>query len=278
MTSFSKRYGYVPLESAFQRESVDNELRTMLWNVLNIFIWKRYAEGYQVRGRITKDIDALVSRLWLHFFNRDIDVLPSFMGSHYEEGAYDQLKSFFMSCVWYQVYDFIEAIAKDDGNLISEDGRKAINSVLERQNAAYRLVNNQFVEITDKNEIQAIELALSSSETPVQTHLNAALRMLSDKEAPDYRNSVKESISAVEAVCRLITSDDSATLGTALKRINTLHPAMSKAFNNLYGYSSDAPGVRHALNDQDSVSYADAKFMLVACSAFISYLKVAVSS
>lgn len=278
MTSFSKRYGYVPLKNAFQRESVDNELRTMLWNVLNLFIWRYYEEGNQRFSKITQDIDNLVARLWLHFFNRDIDALPSFISAPYEKGAYDQLKMFFMECVWYQVYDFIEAIAKDDGNLISEEGREAINSVLERQNAAYRLVNNQFVEITDKNEIQAIELALSSSETPVQTHLNTALRMLSDKEAPDYRNSVKESISAVEAACRLITADESATLGAALKRISSLHPAMSKAFSQLYGYSSDAPGIRHALANQDIVSYADAKFMLVACSAFISYLKVAAST
>lgn len=278
MTQFSKRYGYIPLERAFQREFVDNDLRTMLWNVLNIFIWQQYESGNQRYSKVTRDIDDLVTRLWLHFFNKDIDELPQFSNSRYEEGAYGGLKSFFMSCMWYQVYDFIEAVAADESGLVSEGARRAINGVLEKQNSAYRLVENQIVEITDKNEIQSIEAALSLSDVPIKTHLNAALRMLSDKEAPDYRNSVKESISAVEAACRLVSADESATLGAALKRINALHPAMSKAFAQLYGYTSDASGIRHALMDQSTVSYADAKFMLVICSAFVSYLKVAASA
>jgi hypothetical protein len=36
--------------------------------------------------------------------------------------------------------------------------------------------------------------------------------MLSDRENPDYRNSIKESISAVEAIVNLINGTDSDTL------------------------------------------------------------------
>lgn len=97
--------------------------------------------------------------------------------------------------------------------------------------------------------------------------------MLSDREAPDYRNSVKESISAVEAVCRSVAGTPTATLGDALKRIPDVHPAFSRAFSALYGYTSDASGVRHALTNESNVTYADAKFMLVACAAFVSFMK-----
>lgn len=51
-----------------------------------------------------------------------------------------------------------------------------------------------------------------------------------------------------------------------------LHPALKEAFNKLYGYTSNADGIRHALLEEDTLDFEDAKFMLVSCSAFINYL------
>jgi len=42
----------------------------------------------------------------------------------------------------------------------------------------------------------------------------------------------------------------------------------------MYGYTSDEDGIRHAMLEEPDVGFEDAKFMLVACSAFINYLKV----
>ena len=53
---------------------------------------------------------------------------------------------------------------------------------------------------------------------------------------------------------------------------------MARAFSQLYGYTNDASGIRHSLTDEATISYADAKFMLVTCSAFVSYLKVAANA
>jgi len=149
----------------------------------------------------------------------------------------------------------------------SAAGRVALRSLR-------RIVDSMRV-VKDEQEIAAIEEGLEYPEKAVRTHLETALRMLSDKQSPDYRNSIKESISAVEAACRLASGKESATLGDALKKIQNVHPALSKAFNQLYGYSSDASGVRHSLIDEPNITYADAKFMLIACSAFVSYLKTA---
>ncbi len=107
------------------------------------------------------------------------------------------------------------------------------------------------------------------------THLRAALEKLSDREEPDYRNSIKESISAVESVARAIASDEKATLGDALKVLESkidIHKSLKSAFSSLYGYTSDEEGIRHALNDAPNVDFDDAKFMLVTCSAFVSFL------
>jgi len=276
MPTFSQRHGYSPVEKAFQRESIDSALRTKLWNILKVAIWDRYDRRNPEYCELSKRIDLLTRRLWFNFFNRDLDRLPDLYEDYGNKGAYDVLKEYFLKFQWFEVYDFLEEVANDQSDLISDDVREWINKTLEEHNSAYRFVGTEIAEITDKNEIEAIETAMKHADAPVRAHIDAALRMLSDKDVPDYRNSVKESISAVESACRLVTGNTSATLGDALKRVEDLHPAMSRAFSQLYGYTNDASGIRHSLTDEPTITYADAKFMLVACSAFVSYLKLAV--
>lgn len=98
---------------------------------------------------------------------------------------------------------------------------------------------------------------------------------MNNRETPDYRNSIKESISAVESLAKVLSGSDKATLGEALKEIEKngkLHSALKSAFSSLYGYTNDAEGIRHALLDESSLTKADARFMLVSCSSFVNYL------
>jgi len=153
------------------------------------------------------------------------------------------------------------------------------NSILEREISGYRFVGEKIVPITAEEEIAEIEEALRTTEslTPVAIHLKTALAFMSDRKSPNYRNSIKESISAVEVICRLIAGSDKATLGQALKVIKSkigLHPSLEKAFSAIYGYTSNAEGIRHALLDESHLYFEDAKFMLVACAAFINYIKL----
>jgi len=141
--------------------------------------------------------------------------------------------------------------------------------------SAFRLVGANITQITSEEEISEIEEALGHPLQGVRTHLKEALKLLSDKKNPNYRNSIKESISAVETICKLITGNKKTDLGKALKEVAPkigLHGALKQAFNNLYGYTSDAEGIRHALMDEPNLGFEDAKFMLVSCSAFVNYL------
>ena len=57
-----------------------------------------------------------------------------------------------------------------------------------------------------------------------------------------------------------------------------IHSGLKSAFNTLYGYTSDANGIRHAGDiGGKSSTFEEAKFMLVSCCAFINYL-IAVSA
>ena len=111
---------------------------------------------------------------------------------------------------------------------------------------------------------------------PVSEHLARALQLLGDREQPDYRNSIKESISAVESMAKIVTKNDGATLGDALRVLeknDEIHPALRNGMSNLYGYTNDADGIRHAMLEQPNLTAADAKYFLISCTAFVNYLK-----
>lgn len=161
------------------------------------------------------------------------------------------------------------------GNSIYE----AVNTYFEREYIGYRFVDEIIVPISDSYEINAIQVALNNKYKIVQAHISKANKLLADREKPDYKNSIKESISAVEALCEIITGikGKEATLGKMLKKIEdsgvVIHSGLKAAFNTLYGYTSDANGIRHAGDiGGASSTFEEAKFMLVSCSAFINYL------
>jgi hypothetical protein len=181
---------------------------------------------------------------------------------------------------WNKVYDFVELVGNIGGELGEASAlfRVLCNSFLEQEASAYRFIGTTIGPITDDAQIKAIEEAArvgGDSLRPVRTHVEAALKLLSDRNKPDYRNSMKESISAVEALCKIITGMDKATLGPALdavtKRVG-LHPKLQEGFKALYGYTSDDHGIRHSLKDDREPEAEDAKFMLVTCSGFVNYL------
>lgn len=155
---------------------------------------------------------------------------------------------------------------------------KKINSILEEENSGYRLLGDLFVPITNTTELDSVQEASMISFESVEKHINKAIRSLSDKANPDYENSIKDAISAVEAMCCIITNltGGNATLGNAMKKLDdagvTIHGAMKGAFEKLYGYTSDAGGIRHGSIDFTDATIDDAQYMLVTCSAFVNYL------
>ena len=277
---FSQRIGKRPIKTVLQIESIDDELRNRLWNtVLEEFFGKLNSfsahDDESEKGQIC-------SLIWKEFFKFRIDEIPSYSNSSnvYIEGFIDYLRNWFFTSKWFDLYDFIEFLSIIDSRVRNVGFIKECNWALEKEVAGYRILKERVVQITSEEEVQAIEGAITNTDKwkSVSTHLRTALDFLADRKSPDYRNSIKESISAVESFCKIITNDDKATLGKALSEIektHKLHGALKTAFASIYGYTSDSGGIRHSLMDSDiDVEFEDAKFMLVSCSAFVNYLKV----
>jgi len=265
------------MKKAVQLRSVDEDLRNALWNVIAVGVFARYRPSdYRFESETSRTKD-LLDQIFLNLYKMAIDRLPVYRDSQYgQTSASEYLRNIVMSGKWNQVYDLVDFIVKEIHEKYRLGVVRAFNSAFDRENAGYRIVGNELVEITEKTEIEAIESAISFGSKDSKIHLERALQLLSDRQAPDYRNSIKESISAVESVCKAIAGNPAATLGDAiklLKKSQTIHGQFEQALLKLYAYTNDAGGIRHALTDNSvDVSSADARFMLVTCSGFCSYL------
>ena len=281
MKSFSERKGHIKVSDAFQKDGINDALLNSLWNVLYVHLWSR--DGYLYVQYGSPPIEVFGKELWIYFLKRPVDTMPQVRHGHGDR-ILEKIREFFFNAEWFFVYDFIEFTCKFHSN----DPRflnlpNAINQVLERELAGYRLISGEIVDITDNQEIQMLEEALQEKDpmfSGVVEHLQRSLELFSDRKNPDYRNSIKESISAVEAMMRAITGNPKAFLEDGLNHLKKsgklpVHAALHGGWVKLYGYTSDEGGVRHALiADQDpDIGNAEAKYFLLSCTSFTNYLK-----
>jgi len=277
MMRFSERYGHTPVRSALQVDDVDDGLRNRLWNLVRTQFFSSAPPFAHIPTNslsTQRHVQEIFENLWHNYFKQPTDII----GNSYLD-ALASLKSYFMDCKWYRVYDLLEFFANNVASSFRVQFVNTMNAILKQEMSGYRFVSGQIVQITSEEEIAAIEQATSLGDSlkTVKEHLRQALTLLSDRQNPDYRNSIKESISAIESLSKIISGMDKATLGPALNAVEKaakLHPSLKEAFQKLYGYTNDGQGIRHALMDEPTLDFEDAKFMLVSCSAFVNYLVV----
>ncbi len=272
MMKFSERKGYKSHSIILQTDGMSNELRISLWNILFTFFWDINSADNLFRriAEIRQKTDEFSVLLAIQYFKKPINSRP-----HDFSGKLDEIRKYFMKCEWYEVYDFLEFTLKHYND---EQSIEVVNTILERELSGFRFVNGIITDITDPQEIEMLKSVLKDNDFPaVRNHLQRALELLSDKKTPDYRNSIKESISAVESLVKFLSGNSKATLGDALKILiekkGRVHPSLKDAYIKLYGYTSDEGGIRHAMLDEPNLSPADAKFFLLSCTNFINYLK-----
>jgi hypothetical protein len=278
--NFSERIG-INVRTTFQLRDMDLPLRTGLWNCFErafLVNLRNQTVPFQENSRYFP----FLCDLW------DQISRPIFSMPPYSDPLINHLSQWFFDAKWNEVYDFIDFIGERRTTVVTPviDGptfRARCNAVLERELSGYRFVDDKLAPITNPEEIKSIEDAIKAGQRlagveAASNHLEKALDLLADREKPDFKNSIKESISAVEALCRKLVGENK-TLGDALKAVQAsgtvkIHPALVEGFKRVYGYTSDAAGIRHGegIGDTSDTDAEDARFMLVSCSAFVNYL------
>jgi len=215
---FSDRIGVTKPKTFVQLNGMDESLKNCLWNVF--------------LKHISASIEDLYDEIIGDFFKKPVrnsewDDFALFNRSKHCLGEIEKL---YFALEWFDIYNFIEFIPNTDFFRNATSHRKNqtknfitdCNKYLSRELSGYRFVNTHLVPITNVEEIKAVEDAFAMSETHknlkgIKIHLDTALATLANKKSPNYRNSIKESISAVETACRTLTGE--STLGDALKKL-----------------------------------------------------------
>lgn len=273
---FSQRIGKIEQSKSMQLETIDEDLSNGLWNVVKMQILDSKGE-YKNHYRIS-EFDEFARQLWHELYKKPIDDIQFYNPNEIKE----EIKKIYFTSEWFEKYDFVEFCLNTlfDKAEIFKFTRE-INKVLEKEYAGYRMVENELIRISNDLELTSIQKAIKSTKdyTPLNganIHLTKALSLLSDRNKPDYRNSIKESISAVEATCKSLTGI--STLGKALSKMHNsgihINGQLKSGFEKIYAYSNQGEtGIRHGIDtDYVQSGFSDAQFMLVTCSAFINYL------
>lgn len=283
--SFEERFG-LP-KKGLQINAIDKKTRIRIYNELKLFLWPRLIPGNEYSMLPSNGIiSQYVYTIWSDHLGWNIDQKPK---------SRTELMSRFSAYIlndklpWIQYLEFIEKaqanyldILEDlNSDLINDpifkDYINRVNRIFIEESCGYRFVGRYLTPVIDEVELNEIADALINTDsiTLVRNHIKNALMLLSDRERPDYNNSVKESISALEALSRLIVNKPSAVMSQALDEVEKkikIHPLLKLGLKSLYNWSSDASGVRHANKSSGAENFDSAKLTLVLCSGLVNYL------
>lgn len=266
--SFSQRYGYKDVRQVVQTDSFDKETVNKLWDVISETICKVARNTVIDYYPMERYADDFLRKVWADILEKPIDETPPlFNGSILSERVYNHLKTlWFHQFIFSDKMDFIEILSRVSE---SELLREQFNNVFRRLIVGYRIDNNgTILKIDSEEEFVAIKEA-----TEKTLHIQKASNLLFDRKNPDYRQSIKESILAVEEVCVDMTGEKNfdKTIEKMSEPFN-LHSQFVQSLKNMYGFASDEKGIRHKGSHESIIDFEEAKFILVLCSGIVNYL------
>ncbi len=259
MGSFSERYGYKKPRVQESYEGITPEVRVRIWNLF----FKIYGGNDGLSYR-------LLSSVWDKFLKEDLfQFAPGYGVGQLCKWIGEKLNQ----SSWYEIYDFLEFVWEEDSGHRTIWGY-GISQILVDERVPCTFINGLIIPITSPEEIAEITKAIESGDEykPAREHLEKALAIMTDRKKSDFANSIKESISSLESLAKILLKDKKGILGDLTKKLD-IHPCFREGLNKLYGWTSDAGGIRHGKTGKDpEPSLSEARFMLVLASAFFNYL------
>lgn len=277
---FSERNGVGrQLNKEMQTNSFDVRTRTLFVNVLQEYFLEKDLCNYTAYGRedFTKGIYREIAQnatgeLAYWYYN---------VNTNYAELFIDYISAPILNGKYDEVLTLIEFIAKQiDKSLSAEIGnrlRHKFNELFEQEYVGYRFLGDIITPITNDKERKCIEESMTCQIKMIEKHMEKAVKLLSNRDDPDYKNSIKESINAIEAAARFILQDDSIILSKALVKLNDkgiiCHKTLRDVIEKIYAFGSDAGGVRHGEKSEPiNLGFDEAKMLLVTCSSVVNFL------
>ena len=268
--TFSQRHGLLPIPQRLKSRELSPSARNAIWNVL-------CRNASIDSGDLVFQIG---QRPWFHILlSLHEDLFHGRIDQFRPEEMWRRLDSLIAKGRYNDVFDVIEAMLRH-----RDCPRKLAYSMancFEKSHLAYFLSLENVPTVMPACTEKAATAITQALRDVHQAGLSAAIRhleMASERiNGNDHAGAIRESIHAVESVARSLDPGASTTLAPALSALEnrrSLHPAFKKALSQLYGYTSDEQGIRHALIDKQSpdVGPDEATFMFGACAVFCGYL------
>lgn len=275
---FSDRNSIKPISKIMQVDSLDDDTRIVLFNTLSNVL------NHQINiSRFNKDTlcqimtEKLFNEVYYDEYRNKFDSLMADILEMFKTESYDVILT---------MIEFICSIVhetREDYNNRTHycffnnyyDTFKVMNTAFEDEYIGYRFVEDKIVKITNDEEIKAIEESASTTFDEVNKSISKSISFLSESSNKDYKNAIKEAIIAVEQLFNIILETNGLTLANALGQIcNKIHIDINlkEAIKNLYKYTNKVNGIRHGNNkNSDEISFDEAKYVLLICSATINY-------
>ena len=264
MATFGQRIGKRPIREVVQTESVDDSTRVDLWNLTHSVIRRLVETGSAKATPVMKSIWADVLRRPLDEFTWALCELRVRTGILKDDWV-DALET---------IEGFADVLGTQLGTDFGDEYRRRANERLAQGLIGYRFIGTELAAVDDAQSGAEVEAAIESGSAATRIHLERAVSLLADRKNPQYAKVAGEAVLAVEATVHDLTGKK--TLGDGLKELGKrglpVHPAIVRAWSAMYGYASDAGGMRHANIGGEEVDAAMAVYLLVTCSAFVNLL------
>lgn len=267
--TFEQAHAGAPLPAQLKTREISEEFRAVLW----AYIYEELKDS-EVRGSEGSHLgdrwDTILRDEWIYRAHNAADEYPWRFPKIVE-----RVKAQILGANWSSLLGWLEFVLKHPSR--PDNFANQIDHYMQSCRLAYRVFDSIVIcPICSEADRQTIEGAfadLAASEFHgARKHLSDAAGKLT---AGDDAGSIRESIQAVESVIRVLEPDGDFSKALAKLEAKTkIHGALKAGFNSIYGFTSDAQGIRHALLDKASadVDETDALFMIGACAAFVSYL------
>jgi hypothetical protein len=252
---------------------LDKDLRLEIWNVLHGWLeMHRISRADILHSDVAKNMAQVLRK------SLKIPVDEALGRTRSLSSTHKVVKEIILAADYSVALELVQTMAREfaDGGPLLE----ALDDAFSANGSPYAIVGPpptvipRGIPIEGRSASDEISTISNSSLRGALAHLMSAASALN---RGDPRDSIRESIHAVESAARQVTGQDKAMLPDALKLLekeNGLHPALKEGFIRLYGYTSDEKGIRHALLESDNKDGGvdEALFMFSACAAFVSFL------
>jgi len=188
-----------------------------------------------------------------------------------------------MNTPYNEILDIIEFIYKQTHNFIEifDSPLKVFNIFLKENNIGYHINENSEIERNVDSFILTQIVDTINNHNELLNNINRAKELLTSRKEYDYKQSIQNSMLALESYCKSLGKTTAKNMKNILSEIQkkvNINSDLIEAINRLYKFASNVDDIRHSTNLNSHIDYGEAFFILTIVCALINYIDSTLST